>query len=506
MLSGGAAIVGSAGAGVTGSAGAALSAGAGAIGATGAWFPSGPSAPAATRTRSSSRRRVRVPFPRTWGLRASDVVALLVGNGLLILAMWVRHGGFLELTSISGIITAAGQIAALYGAYLILIQLVIMSRSPWLDQLFGMDRMAWAHKWIGFSAIVLLLVHGVLTTIGYSMEVHSSVPGEFVTLLTTYPYVLWATAGMLAFAGIGISSLGPIRRRLSHDTWYGVHLYVYLAIALAFLHQFVVGLDFSTDPVARVYWILLYVVAVVSMLVFRFGQPIYLSLRHQLRVANVVREAPGVVSVYVAGRDLDQLAVRAGQYFRWRFLARNGWWRSHPFSISAAPNGEYLRLTVKEVGDWTAELQSLRPGMRVFAEGPYGAMTGARRTKDRVLLVAGGIGITPLRALLEELPAGKGAMTLIYRASRWEDVVFKDELDALMRLRGAEVHYLVGRRGTREMPNDPLDSRSLRRLVPDVHQRDVFVCGPVPMMDAVRRSLTALRVPASQVHWERFAF
>ena len=455
---------------------------------------------------ATARTLHRVPHPRTWSVRASDVVALVVGNGLLIGAMWLRHGQAVELHSISGILIAAGQLTALYGTYLVLLQLVLMSRSPWLDQVFGSDRVADLHRWVGFTGIMLLVAHGTFTTVGYGLAYGNGVTGELVTALTTYPYVLMATAGMGLFIAVGISSVRMARRRLSYETWYGIHLYAYLAIALAFMHQLAVGTDFISDPVARLYWIALYVIAGTLMLVFRFGQPVRLSLRHRLRVANVVEEAPGVVSIYVTGRDLDQLATRAGQWFRWRFLTADDWWRSHPFSLSAAPNGRFLRLTVKEIGDHTRTLQRLRIGTRVFVEGPYGNLTGARRTRPRVLMVAGGIGITPLRALLEELPAARGDLTLLYRAHREEDLVFRNELEQLSTLRGATVHYLVGGRGTRSLQGDPLAPGSLRRLVPDVAQRDVYICGPLSMMESVRRNLRALRVPASQIHFERFAF
>ena len=260
------------------------------------------------------------------------------------------------------------------------------------------------------------------------------------------------------------------------------------------------------DPVARIYWISLYVAVAAMVLTFRVGQPIAISLRHRLRVANVVTEAPGVVSVYLVGCRLEQLAVRAGQYFVWRFLTRDGWWRGHPFSLSAAPNGEYLRLTIKQSGDYTRLLQQLQPGTRVFAEGPYGVLTGARRTRPHLLLIAGGIGIAPLRALLEELPVARGNLTLLYRASDWDDVVFRDEIDHLVEQRGGLVRYLVGRRGTREMPTDPLQARALRRLVPDIGRRDIYLCGSIQMMEAVEESLEILRVPPAQIHTERFSY
>jgi predicted ferric reductase len=312
--------------------------------------------------------------------------------------------------------------------------------------------------------------------------------------------VLWSAASLILFMGVGISSVRAVRRRASYETWYAIHLYTYLAIALGFLHQLFVGVDFTTDQVASLYWIFLYVVAFGSLLAFRFGQPIAISSRHRFRVANVVEERPGVASLYLTGRDLDQLPVRAGQWFRLRFMTREGWFRAHPFSISAAPNGRFLRFTIKELGDYTKTLQRVPIGTRVFVEGPYGAFTGAARTKARVLLIAGGIGITPLRALLEELPASRGNVTLVYRASGPEDVVFQREIDELASLRGATVHYLVGRRGSREMPSDPLDPRALRRLVPDINSRDIYVCGPSGMLTRTLSGLRWLKIPEKQIH------
>jgi predicted ferric reductase len=185
-------------------------------------------------------------------------------------------------------------------------------------------------------------------------------------------------------------------------------------------------------------------------------------------------------------------------------MTSNGWWRAHPFSISAAPNGRYLRFTIKNLGDYTRVLQGVESGPSVFVEGPYGVFTGASRTKARVLLIAGGIGITPLRALLEELPAARGNLTLVYRASHEDEVVFRNELDELASLRGATVHYLVGRRGSREMPSDPLDPRALRKSRARPPRRDIYVCGPAGMMERVLSGLHWLRIPESQIHYERF--
>ena len=465
--------------------------------------PLAPARPGTSAAPSDPGVNRRVPLPRTWAIGKYEIIGVLVANGLLIAAMWIRHGGLQESGTFAGQLTAIGQLTALFGTYLALIQLVLMSRSPWLDQVFGMDGLAVAHRWLGFATVWLLLGHGVFTTLGFAQGDGVNVVAEFWTLITTYQYVLMATVSGVLFAAVAISSVRAARRRLSYETWYGIHLYAYLAIALGFLHQLTVGSDFVSDPVAVAYWVLLYIVTVALIVIFRIGQPIAFSMRHRLRVSNVVSEAPGVISIYVSGHDLDQLAVRSGQYFVWRFLTRDGWWRGHPFSISSAPNGRWLRITVKELGDWSGQLKELRVGTRVFIEGPYGVLTGARRTRPKVLLIAGGIGITPLRALLEALPAKPGDLTLLYRVRDQTDVVFRSELETLATSRGARIHYLFGRRD--EM-RDPLDASSIQRLVPDVEDHDVYVCGPAPMMQSVERTLRDLGVPRRHIHAERFAY
>ena len=458
------------------------------------------------RPHATPRSDSLLPLPRIWPVRPSDVVALVGLNALVILAMWVRHGGLDQFDTLGGVLTAVGQVTALLGTYAVLLQLVLMSRAPFLDQLFGMDRLAWYHRWLGFAAVWLLVGHGIFTTVGYALGDGSPVVAQFVTLVTSYDFVILAVAGMACFVAVAVTSVRAARRRLSYETWYGIHLYAYLGVALAFAHQLAVGADFVDDPIARLYWVGLYVATFGLIAAFRVGQPVVTNLRHGLRVARVVPEGPGIVSIYVSGRDLDRLPVRAGQYFHWRFLTRDGWWRSHPFSISAAPNGQYLRITIKDLGDWSHALGHVPVGTRVLVEGPYGTMTGARRTRARVLLIAGGIGVTPLRAMLESLWASPGDLTLVYRARRAEDLVFRAELDRLASARGATVHYLVGRRGERGVPEHPLGPDVLRRIAPDVAERDVYLCGPDSMMESARRSLSQLSVPDAQIHWERFSY
>ncbi len=240
---------------------------------------------------------------------------------------------------------------------------------------------------------------------------------------------------------IGAVSARYARRRLAYETWHFIHLYTYVAVVLAFTHQVGVGTTFTSSSAATAYWWALWGVALGSVLLGRVVLPLRKNLRHQLRVSAVVPEADNVVSIYMTGRDLDKLPARAGQFFLWRFLTKDRWWQANPFSLSAAPDGSSLRLTAKVAGDGTAALRHIPVGTRVFAEGPYGAFTAMHRTRPEAVLIAGGVGVTPIRALLEEI---EGHAVVIYRVARDQDAVLYEELRDLAHAKGAELHLVSG--------------------------------------------------------------
>src|SRR5258705_79746 len=282
------------------------------------------------------------------GTREGAVAAAIAAVAAVVVGMWWRDTAGGSLHGLADQLTAAGRLTGLLGAYLVLVEVMLMGRIGWLDRLIGMDRLATWHRRNGEYSITLLVAHALLTLWGYALADHQGVLAETRTVLA-YPDVLAATAGLGLFVGVGVLSARAVPRRI--------------------------------------------------------GLPVRNAVRHRLRVTAVVEEAPGVVSVYVTGQRLEELRAEAGQFFLWRFLTPRGWWQAHPFSLSAPPNQSWLRLTVKTLGDHTAELQRLQPGVRVFAEGPYGAFTRHRRTRRKVLLIGAGIGIAPLRALFEALPA-----------------------------------------------------------------------------------------------------
>jgi predicted ferric reductase len=429
------------------------------------------------------------------------VLAVLAAGAVAVIALWWADTPGRSLHTSADRLTAAGRITGLVGTYLILVQVVLMSRVPWLDRWIGTDRLASWHRSNGEYTVGLIVAHTVLIIWGYAGFDHLGLARETGKLLRSYPDVLAATAGLGLLVAVGITSARLARRRLRYETWYFIHLYSYIAIALSFSHQLATGNEFITHPLNRALWVVLYLATFGLLLVYRVAVPLRDAWRYRLRVAAVQPEGATAVSVYLTGRHLGRMRAQSGQFFRWRFLDRSHWWEAHPFSLSLAPNAKVLRITAKGVGDHSQALRHLGVGTRVMAEGPYGNLTASRRSRAKVLLIAGGVGITPLRALLEDMPARPGEVTLLYRASNEAEILFRAELDHLAQARGVDVRYLLGRR---DKNPDPLGPRHLRQHVPDVVERDVFLCGPPGMMDRATKSLRRLGVGRSQIHRERF--
>jgi ferredoxin-NADP reductase/DMSO/TMAO reductase YedYZ heme-binding membrane subunit len=428
----------------------------------------------------------------------------LIGLGAVaVLILWWRSTP--EIGNTGDLITSAGDALGLLAGYGFVMLVALMARLPPLERGVGADRLARWHAMGGRYVITLVTGHVLLIVWGYAVTAHEQVTSEAVTLLTAYPDVLMATVAWFLLLGVAAFSARAARRRLSYETWYYAHLYTYLAIALAFSHQFADGPAFAANLAARVAWSALYIAVAALVVWFRVLTPLRNAARHRFTVQSVRPEAPGIVSVFITGWDLDRLRAEPGQFFRWRFLTRELWWQSHPYSLSAMPQPDLMRITVKARGDHSGSLASLRPGTRIIAEGPYGAFTPALSGR-RVLLIAGGVGITPIRAMFAALPKRMQAdgITLLYRASHPRDVVFSRELDAIAADRNATLHYLIGSRD--ELGFDPLDADHLQQAVPGLHRCEAYVCGPAGMTEAAVKSLVATGIPRRRVHRESFDF
>lgn len=448
----------------------------------------------AVQSRLDDERPGPAAAVRKW--RPEDVLSAIAVVGLLV-AVWpalnaVRGPGPVSLTVL------LAHLAGMLAGYGVVVLVGLMSRTPALERGVGADRLSRWHSAGGRTVVALVLVHAWAATQAWAQSRQESIPLALWHVLRM-PWLIAATVGTVMFLAVATLSVRAARRRVSYESWHAVHLLTYVAVALSFLHQ-LAGPDLAGHRVLQLLWALLYTAVFGLVLEHRVVTPLRMAGRHRMRVAAVVPEGRDVVSIVIEGRDLDELHAESGQFFRWRFLAPDHWTTAHPFSLSAPPTDRQLRLTVKSLGDGSTRLQDLEPGTWVLAEGPYGAMTAGLRTHRDVLLIAGGVGITPMRALFETMPLTPGQdLRLIYRARSEADLTFRAELEEIARRRGASIVYLLG-------SDVVLDADLLQRLVPGLTARDVYMCASPSMSAAVRTALHEAGLPARQLHEERFAF
>lgn len=457
----------------------------------------------ASRPRTIDRRR---QFARR--SRLSDLlVTLLWTSGAMAAALFLASGGAAQFGTISGTVTALGIVTGLVGTDFVLVMLVLAARIPLIDRAIGHDRAIALHRTLGKPALYLILAHAGLLLIGYGLA-------EGLNPIDEIGSMLAITDMPLAFIALGlmvlvvVSSLVAARRTLSYEVWHVIHLLSYVSVAFALPHQLSVGGVLAEGTAQRVYWIALTALAFGGVLVHRVIEPIVASLRHRLRVARVSTIAPGVTAIHLTGRRLRDLGSEGGQFYIWRFWTGRTWWHSHPISLSAMPTDSSARITVRDLGAGSRRISAVPVGTRVSLEGPYGLFSDRARSAPRLAIVAAGIGVTPVRALLEGARIAPGEATIVLRASDASETYHWDEIRQLAEAKGATVYTMVGpraRSGPRWMTQADADRGvTMRSVFPHLAESDLYLCGPGPWLDLVEADARALGLPDHQLHSERF--
>lgn len=461
---------------------------------------------------ATGHRRPPAPQRGAFRLGLADLLGpAAIASVVAVVFLWIRNQGLLSLTTVDTAVGSLGLLTGLVSADLMLLQVVLLARIPWVERSWGHDLLTRRHRWIGFASFWLMMAHVVLFAVQRISRDPASALDELWKLFITDPWMLFATIGTIAVIMVVVTSVRAARRRLRYESWHLLHLYAYLGVAFTFPHMLEDGADFH-EAWARTYWWTLYLFAAGVTVLYRLGWPAWRSLYHRLRVAEVRPEGPGIFSVTMRGHRLDRLRTESGQFFIWRFLDGPGWSRGNPYTLSAAPTADRLRITVKIAGDGSERQARLKPGTRVLIEGPYGTLTARQRRHPRMLLIAAGIGVTPMRALLEDTAYAPGEAALLYRYTEGEHAVFADELRQIAARRGVELHFMPGPRraddswlpagvGTRAD-----DAQVLKELVPDIADRDVYVCGPPAWLSAVRKATRSAGVHRDSLHTEEFAW
>lgn len=437
-------------------------------------------------------------------LRKILLYCLLLAGFIVILHFWYGNVLTRKAADQADLPQELGRLAALTAVYLLMVQVLLIGRVSWIERSFGLDRLTIIHHLNATLIISLLIAHPLLLTYGYAESEGRAFIDQYRELLT-WQYVIFAAIGLGLLILIGAISYTPLKNRLKYEKWYSTHLFMYLVVLLTFPHQLVNGNDFSDSPALLYFWCGLYLFSLGNLVGFRFIKPLAAYARHHFTIERIERESDDVVSLYIGGAHMDRFTYEPGQFVMVRFLARSFWLEAHPFSLSLPPGGAHIRISIKNSGDFTARVPQLLPGTHVLIDGPHGVFTPRVCDGSKVLLMAGGIGITPIRAVSEAFIAAGKEVVLLYSTRKKGGIVFKEELDSLAAQANYTLHYVVSDEPSWAGEKGRIDKDMIIRLVPDAVQREVFVCGPPPMMMGLVNMLSSLGVEKNLIHYERFS-
>lgn len=437
-------------------------------------------------------------------------VFLLCIHLAVVMYFWFQSSRFYLLDGGFSLgLIALGRLAGLLAVTFALQQFLLIGRIPIFEQNFGQDRMSRLHQTTGYLVFGTILIHPLLLVLGNASLNDINIFSQYLRFIKDYEDVFKASLSMLCTWAVVASSVWIVRRRLRYEWWYAVHLLTYAIIILAFGHQNELGTTVNFTQFFNYYWYAVYVVVLGTFVFYRFLRPLLSFLKHDFKVTQVVQEAPHVVSIYIRGKHMEHFKWKPGQFAFFTFLSRGLLLGQHPFSFSYLwDDKRIMRITVKGVGDYTRLLQEVPVGTKVVIQGPYGILGRQIEKEFEVLLVAGGIGITPLRCLFERFARSGRNVELVYAARTPQDLALKPELDALVGLfPNSRVSYLAEQDATTVsgVHGGRITKEFLLEKIPNIPNRQAFVCGPPSMADAIEKTLQELGMPPKKIYVERFS-
>ena len=417
----------------------------------------------------------------------------------VVLMVWIRHNGIDNLTD--GAIPSATSLTQLTGiaaSFAGLAGLALVGRPLAIEHRYGLDRVFIWHRILGETMAVLVGVHVVAGVFAWGLG--SGYGAAIIDLTGRDSYMAVAFVGSLIIGAVTITSLRSIRRQMAYETWYFIHLLAYAGFAISFGHEIVWGELFADDAFSRWMWIALHVGVGIMLIRGRWGRLIAGALR-PLHIAETRKLNANTTELRLSGGGLHKMVGDAGQFVIVRPLAKGLWWQAHPFSLASAPTTHGLKIAVKSLGDASTAIGRLPRGTRMIVEGPFGAFTPRAIDGRKVLFIVGGIGVAPVKAMLERLDRRHQPIVL-YRASRHDDLVYAKELGRMARDLGGELMTLVGHTATLAV-KDPLSGKVLKKAIPDLTDRVALLCGPERLLWAGRAGLREAGVAVDDIHFEQ---
>jgi predicted ferric reductase len=387
---------------------------------------------------------------------------------------------------------------------LMVFQFALVSRLGPASRPFGSDALMQVHAQVGLVAVAAVVIHPLLL-LGHGVPLSAWNPFGGPWLLQTGAIALWATLLIV------VTSIFRRRLRLSYEAWQVLHLVLAVVLTAAMILHILAARGYAAEPGMRALLIAYAGLAFGVLLHYRLLRPLLIWQRPWTVVENQdVGGSTRLLRVRPAGHA--GFPFEPGQ-FAWLITGGSPLWSAqHPISMASsaerAADGT-IEFAIKALGDWSGTVvPALEPGARLWVDGAFGAFTPEGHPAQGYVLIAGGIGISPMRSILQTLRDREDArpVILFYAAHDWTRVSFRDEIDALRQSLNLTVVYVF------EGPGDDwtgergyVTADVLRRHLPRQYRRFMyFICGPVPMMDALEETLVEIGVPAGAVQSERF--
>ena len=380
-------------------------------------------------------------------------------------------------------------------------EFALVGRMRGISQLFGNDVLMFFHKYMGIAALALVVAHPVLIA-----------PGNFAQFnpFAGPPMVRYGAWTLWLLVALAVTSLYRRQMKLAYGWWMLVHYLLALAIGAAGLAHILAVKGYTAHPVVHGLMIGYFVGFLVPMIRYRFWDYFRMTSR-PWRVVENRDEGAEVRTLVLEPVGHAGFEFQPGQ-FAWLSTGHPVATEHHPISIaSSAELGPERRVefAIRDLGDWSGQrVPAVQPGSTMYVNGPFGGFSLDREPGQGVVLVAGGIGITPLRSMILTM-RDRGdvrPVILFYGARDWNAVVYTPELERLSKEMNLKVVYVfekpagdwAGERGY-------ITPELLRRHLPAQFRRyQYFMCGPTPMMNAVEEHLASVGVPRSRIHSERF--
>lgn len=429
-------------------------------------------------------------------MRFAFYLGVLVTLAAIMIGWWGTNAP--NLNTYGDRLVAIGRLFGLLAAWSVIIQIVLMSRVPFIERNFDLQDNIQLHTYNGYALLATISGHVIFLTLGYALPMHITLWDQTIIFNTQYEDVLLATIGTVVFFVASFLSLNRLRAKMRYEVWYLLHTTVYLAIFLTFLHQIKTGGDFIHNFWFTAFWYALYIFAFVVWLRYRVLNPFILAYTHGFKVDSVTRTAVDTYSVRLTGQDIRNFEFEPGQYATWRFLSGSLWYEAHPFSISSPVGSDYLQFTVKASPALTNKVARVKPGTYVLVDGPRGSFTAERADKtSKVVLIAGGIGVAPYLSTIDDLLVRGKDVTLLYSARGNADVAFRSELVQLQS-EGLKVSLFLNEKNQRITPE----------VLGSIAKEDttIYICGPDSMSRALAATLHSQGFSSKNIVTERFAF